>query len=265
MQTLVALAAIGLYLFSFCILLKQVQNKQDNAEKLFNGVFFTAIIFHIATLHFNVFPQQTLQLGFFKVSSLIFCVIAIISFIAHLRRVETASLILLMLPCAAASVGIAQWLAGTDKAITEAGLIIHIVLSIIAYSLMTLAAVQAVLLGIQEQQLRQHNFRGVFRYFPPLQTMETLLFDIITAGTLMLTLAILSGFAFLDDMFAQHLAHKTVLSIIAWGLFSTLLWGHHQKGWRGTVAVKWTIVGFIALMLAYFGSKFVLEIVLQRS
>ncbi len=263
MQIFVSMAAIGLYLISFFVLFKQLKLRTNN-HHIFPKLFGIAIICHIVSLHFTVFPQQVLHLGFFKVSSLIFCVIAIISIIANYRRLEIENLIILLLPFAALSVACAQWVTSIDKTISETHLIIHVVLSIIAYSLMTLAALQALLLGIQETQLRQHQFTGVFRYFPPLQTMETLLFDLITAGTALLTLAILSGFFFLDDMFAQHLVHKTVLSIVAWCLFTVLLFGHHQKGWRGTVAVKWTLLGFAALMLAYFGSKFVLEIILQR-
>ncbi|MCB1717000.1 MAG: cytochrome c biogenesis protein CcsA, partial [Candidatus Competibacteraceae bacterium] len=72
------------------------------------------------------------------------------------------------------------------------------------------------------------------------------------------------GFLFFVDIFAQHLVHKTILSIIAWLLFGILLWGHRRYGWRGPIAVRWTLGGFIVLMLAYFGSKLVLELILQR-
>ena len=94
--------------------------------------------------------------------------------------------------------------------------------------------------------------------------MEKLLFELIWIGFILLTLSVASGFIFLDDMFAQHLVHKTILSIIAWCIFAILLYGRHAQGWRGTTAIKLTIAGFVVLMLAYFGSKFVLEIILQR-
>jgi ABC-type uncharacterized transport system permease subunit len=99
---------------------------------------------------------------------------------------------------------------------------------------------------------------------PPLQTMEALLFQIIAVGELLLSVALLSGFVYLEDIFAQHLMHKTVLSIFAWLVFAVLLWGRWRLGWRGKLAIRWTLAGFVALMLAYFGSKFVLELVLQR-
>ena len=69
---------------------------------------------------------------------------------------------------------------------------------------------------------------------------------------------------FLEDIFAQHLVHKTVLSLVAWCIFAILLWGRHVLGWRGNTAVKLTLAGFVVLMLAFFGSKLVLEVILQR-
>jgi ABC-type uncharacterized transport system permease subunit len=94
--------------------------------------------------------------------------------------------------------------------------------------------------------------------------MESLLFEMIALGFALLTLALGTGFMFLEDMFAQHLAHKTLLSVLAWSVFGVLLWGRFRFGWRGRTALRWTLVGFVVLMLAYFGSKFVLELILHR-
>ena len=92
--------------------------------------------------------------------------------------------------------------------------------------------------------------------------MENLLFDTIVTGFICLSLSLVSGMMFLENMFAQQLAHKTVLSILAWIVFAILLLGRWQLGWRGRTAIRWTLGGFISLMLAYFGSKFVLEVLL---
>jgi ABC-type uncharacterized transport system permease subunit len=132
----------------------------------------------------------------------------------------------------------------------------------LAYSLLTLASVQAVLLAIQDHQLRNRHPGGFVRALPPLQTMEVLLFEMIALGFALLTVALISGFIFLENMFSQHLVHKTILSLAAWVVFGTLLWGRFRYGWRGQKALIWTLVGFVVLMLAYFGSKFVLELVL---
>jgi len=142
------------------------------------------------------------------------------------------------------------------------GLRFHVVLSLLAYSLLAMASVQAVLLAIQDHLLRHRHPGGFIRSLPPLQTMEALLFEMIGLGFILLTGALISGFAFLEDMFAQRLVHKTFLSIAAWSVFGILLWGRFKWGWRGQKALIWTLVGFVVLMLAYFGSKFVIEVVL---
>jgi ABC-type uncharacterized transport system permease subunit len=101
------------------------------------------------------------------------------------------------------------------------------------------------------------------RVLPPLQTMETLLFGLLWTGIIALTLAIISGFVFLDDMFEQRVVHHTVLALSSWVLYGILLAGHRLFGWRGTTAVRWTLIAFGLLVLGYFGSKFVIEILLE--
>jgi ABC-type uncharacterized transport system permease subunit len=91
-----------------------------------------------------------------------------------------------------------------------------------------------------------------------------LLFQMIAIGFVLLSLALLSGLLFLEDIFTQHLVHKTVLSSIAWAVFGILLWGRWRFGWRGRTAIRWTLSGFATLALAYFGSKLVLELLLKR-
>lgn len=140
----------------------------------------------------------------------------------------------------------------------------HILTSIIAFSLLNIAALQAILLAFQDQQLKSHSPKRYIQSLPPLQTMESLLFQMLGAGLFFLTISLSSGFIFIEDLFAQHLVHKTVLSILAWIIFSGLLLGRHRYGWRGQTAIKWTLFGFLSLLLAYFGSKLVLEIILHR-
>jgi ABC-type uncharacterized transport system permease subunit len=141
---------------------------------------------------------------------------------------------------------------------------VHILVSILSYSLLNMAAIQAILLALQDWQLRARNSNRFTRSLPPLQTMETLLFQLIAIGFVLLSISLLTGFMFLEDVFTQHLAHKTVLSILAWVVFAVLLWGRTYHGWRGQTAIRWTLGGFLSLMLAYFGSKMVLEIILKR-
>ena len=146
-----------------------------------------------------------------------------------------------------------------------AGMTVHIGSSILAYAVLTLAAIQSAVVAVLDHQLRHKHTRGIVQVLPPLQLMETMLFELLWIGVLMLTVAIVSGALFIEDIFAQHLVHKTVLTMIAWALFSLLLWGHYQLGWRSQTAVRLTLAGFALLMLAFFGSKLVLELVLQRA
>ena len=137
---------------------------------------------------------------------------------------------------------------------------LHITLSLMAYSLISLAAIQAILLGIQNNHLHNQKPTGFIRILPPLKIMEKQLFQLLLIGFITLTLSLASGFIFLEDMFAQHVAHKTILSMVAWLGFAVLLWGHFQYGWRGKTATRWTLAGAIILMLAYLGSKLVFEL-----
>lgn len=137
----------------------------------------------------------------------------------------------------------------------------HILLSVLAYGLLALAAFQAILLAVQDYRLRHRQPGGIVRILPPLAVMENLLFQTLGLGFALLSLALFSGLIFIEDVFAQHLAHKTVLSIFAWIVFAVLLWGRWRFGWRGRTAMRWTLGGFTLLVLAYFGSKLVLELI----
>lgn len=140
----------------------------------------------------------------------------------------------------------------------------HILLSMGAAALLFAAAVTAVLLVFLDRRLRTHRIARLPSVLPPVDTLEKVLFRLIGAGFALLTLALLTGFVFVTDLFAQHLIHKTVLSIVAWVIFGVLLVGRTRYGWRGRSAVRWTLFGFVLLALAYFGSKFVLESLLGR-
>jgi ABC-type uncharacterized transport system permease subunit len=140
----------------------------------------------------------------------------------------------------------------------------HILLSMGAAALLFAAAVTALLLVFLDRRLRNRRLTRLPTALPPLDALERVMFRLIGGGFVLLTLALLTGFVFVTDLFAQHLIHKTVLSLVAWVLFGILLVGRIRYGWRGRSAVRWTLSGFAALALAYFGSKFVLETILGR-
>jgi ABC-type uncharacterized transport system permease subunit len=221
------------------------------------------LILHAAVVYNDIFTTAGLNMGFFSAMSLITWMVALIILLASMKR-PLENLAIFVLPLASLAL-VLQLNLGSEHVLGAGGdLKYHILFSIIAYSLLSIAAVQAILLSVQDYHLRHKHPAGFIRALPPLRDMETLLFQLITAGFVFLSLALFTGFVFMQDMFAQHLVHKTVLSILAWIVFATLLWGRWQFGWRGRMAIRWTLSGFVILLLAYVGSKFVLEIILSH-
>lgn len=224
-----------------------------------------ALIAHGAGLWLLGVQGDRFNFSVFIASSLIFWVINSIVLLSSLKK-AVHNLFLLLFPLSALSVLVSISTHYSDWQYTlNYEIATHVVLSILAYSLLTIASLQALFLTYQNHALKTKQLSNRTRLLPPLQTMESLLFEFLWVGEILLTLAIISGFYFLEDMFAQHLAHKTIFALVAWFIYALLLWGRHQLGWRGTTAIRWTLAGFICLMLAYFGSKLVLEIILHRA
>ena len=141
---------------------------------------------------------------------------------------------------------------------------LHAWCALLAYATLGIAALIALLLWVQERALRRREFHGWLRALPPLTQLESLLFRTIAVGFGLLTATLLTGVLFVENLLAQHLVHKTVLSVLSWLAFGILLLGRWRWGWRGAKAVRWTLVAMGLLMLAFFGSQFVLEMVLKR-
>ncbi|MBS0193514.1 MAG: cytochrome c biogenesis protein CcsA [Proteobacteria bacterium] len=142
---------------------------------------------------------------------------------------------------------------------------LHAWIALLAYATLSLSALLALLLWAQERALRARRIHGWLRALPPLTQLEALLFRSIGAGFVLLTLTLVTGLLFVHNLLSQHLWHKTVLSILSWAVFGWLLLGRWRYGWRGPRAVKLTLTAMALLLLAFFGSKFVLEVILHRS
>ena len=229
------------------------------------GVVLAALSIHGAALYSAMFTGQGLNMGVFNALSLItWIAVFTTTLAAFLNPVENLGIILL--PLAALAI-LLETLIPVEHTILpkELGdLKVHILLSLTAYSLLFIAALHALLLAAQDKHLRTRRPGGFVSALPPLQTMETLLFQMIALGFFLHSLSMVTGLIHVQDMLKQRIAHHTVLSIIAWFIFAVLLWGRWRFGWRGNTAVRWTLGGFIALLLAYIGSKWVLEIILAK-
>lgn len=252
----------GIYLF--CKLVKQLPWHKPSLVILIGG----AIMFQGLALYKGIITTTGINLSIYNAQGLILFSVNSLVFISSLRK-PLHSLFILLFPLSIISIAISMLLMPTDNTYHAStfnhltmGVGLHIVLSIIAYSLLFAAVLQALLLNWQNNCLKSKHIPIIMKYLPPLQTMETLLFELLWAGMILLTLGMIAGVLYIDNIFAQHLVHKTALSAIAWLIFAILLWGRGRLGWRGAYAIRWVLGGFCALMLAYFGSKLVLEVIL---
>ncbi len=208
----------------------------------------------------GIFTDTGLHLGFFNSLALFAWVITALFMLGRLRW-PLHSLGVLVYPIAgicalgyAINAHVDQPASDTLSPLLQA----HILCSVFAYSLLILAALQAIVLAVQDHQIHHHKPGGFVRSLPPLQTMERLMFRIIGVGFTLLTLALLTGFAVVDHWFT----HKIIFSLIAWLIFATLLLGRWHAGWRGRQAIRLVLSGSGFLILAFFGSKLVLELIL---
>ena len=145
----------------------------------------------------------------------------------------------------------------------QPALLIHIGLALLAYACLSIAFLYALQLAYINLRLKEKKASLLHSSLPPLMAVETILFKLLLVGTVLLTLSLISGFMFLENMFAKEQAHKTVLSLLAWLIYGVILFGHAKFGWRGKPVISATIVGSVLLTLAYFGSRFVREVILS--
>lgn len=267
MQLLITIVAIALYLISAAQILKRLRRissgEGETGKLTLLVTWAVAITLHITILYQQVLTPDGLNLAFFNALSTVALLMAALVLISALNR-PVENLGLLLLPFAALCVAASQAVPGESMVSAAHGrsIQVHVFVSLLAHSMLTIAVLQALLLSAQDRRLHTHQPGGLVRALPPLQWMEELLFRIITLGLVLLTLALATGFFYLEDLFAQRVVHHTVLSIAAWIVFAILLWGRWQFGWRGQRAIRWTLGGFFFLMLAYFGSKLVVELIL---
>jgi ABC-type uncharacterized transport system permease subunit len=261
-------AAIACYVLASVLLGRRLVRGQAGAG--FRVQWFAsgaaALALHAAVLYPVMLGGGGLNLGFFHVLSLMGWAIALTVLLGALFQ-PVENLGLALFPAAAVTL-LLEMAFPAARQMPLGGnwaQLAHVALSIAAYSLLTLAAMQSVLLWLQHRQLHGRRPGSFVRALPPLQTMETLLFQMLALGFVLLTLALFAGAFFVHDLRGQHLLHKAVLSALAWAVFGGLLWGRWRHGWRGRTAIRWTLAGFAALLLAYFGSKAVLELLLNRS
>lgn len=259
-----ALPAAGFYLFSAFRQWLTVTGKQPvNRGLVLSGAMIAALL-HLGYLGSEMLTGNHINFAFIEVGSLISWVITLLLLFSSWRK-PIDNLLIGLLPMAAV---ILLFAALTDQQVflnkLDYGLAWHILLAVLAYSVFTIAAVQSVLLYIQDQSLKKHHLRSLIHHLPPLQTMDLLLFEMIWLGMALLTLSFVVGWPYVFDLKAQFLGHKVIFASIAWLVFATLLFGRYRFGWRGVIASRWTIIGTSFLILSYFGSKMVVELLISK-
>ncbi|MFZ5724148.1 MAG: cytochrome C assembly family protein [Pseudomonadota bacterium] len=265
MTALTVILAGALYLLATAHIAREVRAGRAERRAFFLYAGFAAVALHGTLVARTLFPGDGIDLGLFSAGSLIGLLVALLAILTSLFR-PVGILAVAAYPFAFMTMLLSALLhdSYTPRHFAT-GIGVHIVLSLLAYAVLAIATAHAVLLGIQNRRFREHRVQGLLHALPPIQTMEAMLFELIAIGFALLTLAILVGLLYVDDFFAQHLIHKTVLTIAGWIALGGLLVGHHVAGWRGRTAIRWTVSAFVLLVVAFFGSKFVLEMVLHRS
>ena len=256
------LVGVFLYLTGAVLQFSGIVRRQLPDRTLIRAIAVAAALAH-AWLVWQLMFADVLDLGLFRVATLVTLTMVVLILASSFNR-PLDNLFVVLFPVAALSLTLAlvfdaHYLPPDSLG---PGFAAHVILAVLAYAVLAVAVCQSLVVGWQESQLRARQRLTLLASLPPLQTMERLLFELLWTGLILLTLAIASGFLFLDDMFAQRVVHHTVLSIASWVVFAILLAGRHRLGWRGPTAIRWTLGGFAMLMLAYFGSKLVIEVIL---
>lgn len=255
------------YLIALLMLYKAVAKRANRNRTLAAGMTLLGLVLHVWAEAQHWIIPATPHVSLLNVMSL--CALATVaiplSTFPLKRSLFDASLI--ALPTSVLILVAEGLISAPTLEITQTspGMAIHIITSIVAFGVLSIASVYAMFVTLIDHLLRAHNFNTLVQTLPALDTLEDLMIHLIQAGFVILTVALGTGLIFVDDLFGQHLGHKTLLSFFAWLIFALLLWGRWKKGWRGRVTARMTIAGIAVLLLAYFGSKLVLEVILERS
>lgn len=254
---ILAITLFLLYIASAWVMLRSASNSR--LDTFAWGMVFIALFGHTDTILRTMRMDGPFSIGLLEALSLLAWTLALLACLICIER-RNRILGAILLACAACGAAVT----GAGRTYPEENLpgwalTAHVLLSMGAAALLFAAAVTALLLVFLDKRLRRRKIVDLPSALPPLDAMERLMFRLIGTGFGFLTLALLTGFIFVTDLFAQRLIQKTALSLIAWIIFGTLLVGRLRYGWRGRSAVRLTVIGFGVLALAYFGSKFVLE------
>jgi ABC-type uncharacterized transport system permease subunit len=231
------------------------------------GVLAIIVALHAFLLFRDVLGGDAFRFGFAHAMSMM-ALLALVFYGFESLIYPLEGMPALVLPPAALCVLMPAFFSGSEMTLqaSSGAFLAHVGIAMGAYAFIAIAAVHAILMAIMERRLQSPGRRAPLAGLPPLLTMERLLFQMLGAGFLLLTLTLASGAIFSEEIFGRALRfdHKTIFGLIAWLIFAVLLLGRYAYGWRGRAALNGTFAGFAMLVLAYIGTRFVLEVVLSR-
>lgn len=249
----------------------------DRRFGLVTALMLPALAGHAIALGYSMFGVGGLRFGFAHALSATMLISGVLLWIEGFF-VPLRGLYLLVAPIAALTVILPPFFHGISLASEGSSLALrlHLGVAILSYSILTVAALHALLMASVDHYLHQpsadpgRGLAGLFTRLPPLLALESLLFRQIAVGFVLLSATVASGALFSEELFGRALqfdhttAHKIVFALASWCVFGALLAGRAVFGWRGRTALRWTFVGFVMLLLAYVGSRFVVEVILRR-
>ncbi|WP_022940186.1 cytochrome C assembly family protein [Psychromonas hadalis] len=252
------------YVVAAMVASNQLLSSRKTLSNSFVSFIVVALTTHTFWLYQHLFTVNGQDLQILNVVSLVTFIISLLSTLAS-KRLNTGVLLPIVYGFSALNFVAASYLPShfVTHLETHPQVGAHIIFALLAYSILSIASLLALQLAYLDYRLKNHKLPLTKINMPPMMTLEKSLFQFIFIGFILLSCTLLTGFIFLEDMFAQGKAHKAILSLIAWVIYGVLLWGHFRQGWRGRLTVYITIVGSSLLTLAYFGSRFVREIILS--
>ena len=237
---------------------------------------FVILVIHGVQLHDSVFTPEGFVFGFAQDLSLIAWVgLAFYWFQSWFLPISSLRWMALMFALICAFLpNLFPGVLISPKAVSDPWFKGHFVVATVAVGLLSLAAMHAMLMSVQDRALHRQlaiipnsRFAHWLEDLPPLMTMESLLFNLLYVGFALLSLTVFSGLLFSQTLFGKPLVfdHKTIFALVSWVLFAGLLLARWRVGLRGRAAIRWVLSAYTALLLAYVGSRFVLEVILQRA
>lgn len=253
-----ALFASLLYLYASNLIWRRIHS--NTLFEVRSKVITTAILavlLHAYALSQTLWGDHTINFHIGNALSLVTLLGSVMLLITNINK-STETLGIFIYPIAALTTLIPQAIHSHTALSFELGS--HVLIAVSAYSIMSIAMAQAILYAVQENHFRKKQLSQLMKALPPLQVMEKTLIQLVIIGFIFLSFALVSGAFFVEDIFAQHLIHKTFFAILSWFIYALFLFGHFNYGWRGQKAARYTIWAYFLLVLSYMGTATILTL-----